>query len=148
MKHSVKISYPHLNGLPVATIILERESKVDDQKMPDLVVDKFYSAKNAPPQNRRDITITIDAGKTRLDTIKVSVVPNYSLDGSHFQYIKGVKIDHWHGEKETDERVENIVKEYTNSLTKVYKLATEEDLEALKPLVEEAIDKLDKAKRK
>jgi len=148
MKHSIEITYPHLNGLPVATIILKRNIDIVNEPIPILIVDKLYSSKNVTPQNKRDITVTIDAGKTKMDMLRVSVTPNYSLDGLHFQYIKGVKTDHWHGEKETDDRVENIVKEYTNSLTKVYKLATEEELENLKPLVEEAIQKLDEAKRK
>ena len=68
--------------------------------------------------------------------------------GSYHHYIKGITIDEWYGNKETDNRVEEIVKYYSEALTKVYKLATKEDLEALKPLVEEAIIELDKIKRK
>ena len=81
MNDSIKITYPHLTNLPVATIILERGLKVDNQAMPDTVIDIFYSDEDGKPINERNIKITIEAGKTRLDLMKLLVEPNYMLNG-------------------------------------------------------------------
>ena len=148
MKSNVKFSEHPVSKSLIATITVVRDIKVKNERMPRLTNGLLYSAKNLPPQNRKDIIVELQFGSEKTHGVKVTVKPSYTFNGPFTQYISGVKSTYWGGFKEVDDRVKDIVGECTRALTSIHKLATQKDLKELKSLIETTIPKADRQQKK